>query len=350
MKTVLLIFFCAVSAMAQIHISETESKKMGVIAQEIRLIRSESIGPLIGMIDYSDKGAKNYTLGAEATVVELLKYKGDDLKKGDIICRIASSELLGSMYELNDLRNRLKLAKEYARKDTQLYKEGVISLRESEKSVLDMSTLQVKIGELESRFTFAGADIRAQDGMIFTVRAKQNGVLADAPQKAGEKIEPFRPYLKIVSASRLNVYLKIPPKLIDSIQKNGAVLDREGKTIGHILSIATSVETLNNSAMAVAALNVSSSRYRPGTSSEFYVSAPMNEKWALLPRSSVTKYKKNDICFVKNTKGYAVKTIHVKKIYKDHIAVAVEGFTPHTQVATGGIITLKGSLNGMGFE
>lgn len=349
MKALWLSCISAVALLAEISVSEAQSQKMGIIAQEIRLIRSQSIGPLIGTIDYGDKGAKNYTLGSEATVVELSKFKGDEVKKGEVICKIASSELLGYVYELKDLRHRLKMAAEFAAKDKQLYNEGVISSRESQKSMLEAGMIKSKIGEIESRFSFAGADSKMDGGMMFAIRAKQNGILSEAPQKAGEKIEPYRPYLKIVSSQSLNAYLRVPPKLMGSIQKNSIVLDSQGRAIGKIVSFAGSVDTVNNSATAVAVLN-GSSPYRPGTSLEFFIETPVNEKWALLPRSAVTKYKQKEICFLKTPKGYDAKTVEVKKIYKDHIAVDMKGFTPKTKVATSGTITLKGLLSGMGFE
>ncbi len=338
------------SLAAQIQMSDVQIQKMGIKVQEVRLIRSEAMGPMIGMIDYSDKGAKNYTLGAEASVVELARHKGDPVKKGEVICKIASSELLSSLVERNDLRNRLKLAQEYARKDRQLYEDGVLSLRESQKSALEESTLHARIKEIEGRFAFAGADMHSSDGMSFTIRAKQSGVLAEAPLKAGEKIEPFRPYLKIVSAKELNAYIKIPPKLIGSVSKGAAVLDSRGNKVGTVMSYTTSVDVMNNTATAVASISHPDHTYRPGTSSEFYVAAPISEKWVLLPRSSVSKYKKKDICFVKTPTGFEPKTVEIKKIYKEHIAVSAEGFTPHTKVAREGIITLKGALSGMGFE
>ncbi|MBN2870277.1 MAG: efflux RND transporter periplasmic adaptor subunit [Campylobacterales bacterium] len=338
------------SLAAQIQMSDVQIQKMGIKVQEVRLIRSEAMGPMIGMIDYSDKGAKSYTLGAEASVVELLRHKGDLVKKGEVICKIASSELLSSLAERNDLRNRLKLAQEYAHKDQQLYQDGVLSLREAQKSALEENTLRTKIQEIEGRFAFAGADIKASDGMSFTIRAKQSGVLAEAPLKTGEKIEPFRPYLKIASTKEFTAYIKIPPKLIGSISKGASVLDTQGHQIGTVMSTTGSVDVLNNTATVVAALKNSDQTYRPGTSSEFYIAAPISEKWVLLPRSSVSKYKKKDICFVKTATGFEPKTVEIKKIYKEHIAVSAEGFTSHTKVAKDGIITLKGALSGMGFE
>ncbi|WP_295053982.1 efflux RND transporter periplasmic adaptor subunit, partial [Sulfuricurvum sp.] len=203
----------ATAMMAEIKMSEAQMKKMGVVVESVREIQSEAMGPFIGTFDYNDKGARNYTLSAEATVAELMKQTGDTVKQGEVICTIASSELLASSYELNDLRNRLKLAQEYAQKDHALYKDGVLSLRESQKSTLEVMSLKSKIGEIENRFVFSGADMHPKNGMMFTIRARQSGILAHAPLKAGEKIEPFIPYLKIARANALSAYIKIPPKM-----------------------------------------------------------------------------------------------------------------------------------------
>lgn len=350
MRALWLMCVGSIALLAQIQMSDAQMKKMGITVQDARLVRSDSMGPLIGMIEYSDKDAKNYTVGSEASVIELNKHKGDSVVKGQILAKIASSELLSALYEINDVKSRLKIAQEFAKKDAQLYQEGVISLRESQKSALEAATLKMKIRELEGRFMFAGADKKVSDGMGFNIRAKQNGVLAQMPQQAGEKIEPFKPYMKIVSGKKLTAFIKISPKHIESVQIGSGVVDAEGNLIGKITSFALSIDSLNNSATAVAELNTVNPKYRAGGSGEFYITAPTNEKWVLLPRNALSKYKKSDICFVKTSKGFEPKPVVIKKIYKDHIAVASNGFTPSTKVATSGIITLKGALSGMGFE
>lgn len=350
MKWSLLLLSIATAAIAQITMNAVQIKKIGIKVETVHLINSEAMGPFIGLFEYSDKGSKNYTLSAEATVVELMKQTGDRVKKGEAICKIASSELLASRYELIDVRNRLKLAQEYARKDAGLYKDGVISQRESQKSNLEVMSLQAKVGEIQNRFVFAGADTAPKDGMIFTIRAHQNGILAHAPIKTGEKIDPFVPYLKIANASAFSAYIKIPPKMIGSIHKGAPVMDKFGAEVGTVSAISSSVDMMNNSATAVATITKAHEDYRAGTSSEFFIASSKMERWMLLPRVSVTKYKGKDICFAKTATGFAPQTVEIQKIYKDHIAVKPEGFTPQTQVVTEGIINLKGILSGMGFE
>lgn len=348
MKSIFLLMI-ATAMVADIKMSDAQMKKMGIAVTQVREINSEAMGPFIGTFDYNDKGARNYTLSGEATVAELMKQTGDAVKRGEVICTIASSELLESSYELKDLRNRLKLAQEYAQKDQALYKEGVLSLRESQKSALDVMSLKAKIGEIENRFLFSGADMSPKNGMMFTIRARQSGILAHAPLKAGEKIEPFIPYLKIARANALSAYIKIPPKMIGSIQKGAAVMDKTGKKAGKITAISAGVDTMSNSATAIAVLT-SNNNYRAGTSGEFYIASVQTGKWMLLPRSSVTKYKKNDICFVKNTNGFTPQIVEIQKIYKDHVAVNPKGFNTASKVASDGIIILKGALSGLGFE
>lgn len=349
MKKSIFLLMIATVMIADIKMSDAQMKKMGIAVQQVREIQSEAMGPFIGTFDYNDKGARNYTLSSEATVAELMKQTGDTVKKGEVICTIASSELLASSYELKDLRNRLKLAQEYAQKDQALYKDGVISLRESQKSALDVMSLKAKIAEIQNRFVFSGADISPKEGMMFTIRARQNGILAHAPLKAGEKIEPFMPYLKIASANALSAYIKIPPKMIGSVQKGASLMDKTGKQVGKITAISSGVDILNNSATAIAVLT-SNNNYRAGTSGEFYIASLQNDTWLLLPKSSVTKYKKNDICFVKNTNGFTPQIVEVQKTYKDHIAIKPAGLSVTSKVATDGIIILKGALNGLGFE
>lgn len=350
MKWGMLILILATAAMAQIMMNEAQIKRMGILTEPVHMIQSESLGPFIGYYEYSDRGAKSYTLSSEATVAELMKQTGDRVRKGEAICRIASSELLSSRYELVDVKKRLKLAQEYAAKDAMLYKEGVISQREAQKSALEVASLKTKVAELENRFVYAGADIGANEGMVFTIRARQSGIVAQAPLKAGDKIEPFVPYLKIAKADAFSAFLKIPPKMISSIRKGAQVNDKLGQKVGTVSAVSSSVDKASNSAVAVVAMNRSSADYHAGTSSEFYILSGSKEQWILLPRISVTKYKNKDICFVKTKGGFAPLDVTVQKIYKEHIAVRAEGFAPDTEVVTEGIINLKGTLSGMGFE
>lgn len=350
MKTILLVMMASVLAFGAITMNDSQIKKLGITVQNVRMVKSDSMGPLIGTFEYSDERSSAYTLSSEASVAEVVKKPGDAVKKGEVICHIVSAELLASSFELKEVQQRLEMAQEYARKDDALYRDGVLSQRDAQKSALEVMSLKAKAAEITGRFRYAGADIRPEEGMLFAIRAKRSGIVSQGPVMGGEKIEAFVPYLKISDASVLNALIMLPPKLIASIRKGANVSDKNGNVIGEVVSVSASVNRLNNSGSAVARITKPDAAYRAGTSAEMYIAAAEKAPWVLLPRTSVTKYKNRDICFIQTRKGFEPKTVEIQKYYKEHVAVKADGFTPQTMVVSGGIITLKGALSGMGFE
>lgn len=350
MKKILFLVMTSAIAFGAITMKESQIKELGIMTENVRYVKSDSMGPFIGTFDYGDENSYTYTLSSEATVVNAVKKPGDRVKKGEIICRIASAELLSSSYELKNIEQRLALAKEYAKKDKALYQDGVLSLRESQNSSLEVMNLNAKAAEVMSRFDFAGVDRHPSQGMVFAVRAKRSGVISSGAFMGGEKIEPFVPYLKISDAGALNALIMISPKWMSYIQKGAAVSDKNGNVIGSITAVSTSVNRMNNSGSATARITKADLAYRAGTSTEMYIGAATRAEWILLPRTAITKYKNQDICFIKTVQGFEPKKVEIQKYFKNHVAVSSDGFTAKTYVVNGGIITLKGALSGMGFE
>jgi hypothetical protein len=257
---------------------------------------------------------------------------------------------LSASYELRETKNRLNALENNAKKDEALYKDGVISYREYQKSALEAAALRSKLGELNSMFTFAGASPSVGSDASFAVRAARDGILSIAPSRVGQKIEPFAPYLKISDESALTAYIKIPPKKIALVKKGAVVTDKKGVKLGFVVSVSSAVDESSNSATAIAKISDTNNLLRAGTSAEFFISSAKAELSVMLPLASVTKHKNRDICFVRTKDGFAPKAVTVQREAKEGIFVKADGFAAGTEVAVGGIINLKGALSGMGFE
>lgn len=348
MKKFLVFLAAAVSLFAEIKMDEAGMKKMGISTKPAVMSVSETAGPFVGSFDYDDAKSKNYILPSEGIALKIVKTAGDVVKKGDTLCIISSSELMANVFELREAQNRLKALNNNAKKDEMLYKEGVISFREYQKSSLEASALASRVSELESRLGVAGA-FALGDG-TFAVKAKMDGTLSLSPKKGGQKIEPFMPYLKISDASSLAAYIKIPPMQLASIKKGSLVTDKAGNKIGTLIGVSGGVDETTNSALGVVKITAPKEGFRAGTAHEFFVSVPKSESTLMLPRSSVTKYKNSDICFVRTKTGFVSKKVFVLKETKDGVYVKPGDIAPGSEIAVGGIINLKGSLSGMGFE
>ncbi|MDD3466442.1 MAG: efflux RND transporter periplasmic adaptor subunit [Campylobacterales bacterium] len=348
MRKIFALAFLGVSLFAEIKIDENGIKKMGITIKQASMSNSETVGPFVGTFDYDDSKSKNYILSSEGIVLKTVKNAGDIVKKGDTLCVISSSELMANTFELKDAKNRLKALSNNAKKDETLYKDGVISFREYQKSSLEASSLSSRVSELENRLSMSGVSV-STDG-TFAVKAKKDGILSLSPKKGGQKIEPFLPYLKISDISSLVAYIKIPPVQLGNIKKGATVTDKTGNKIGVLTGVANSVNETTNSAQAVVKITSAKEDYRAGTAHEFFISVPKGESTLILPRSSITKYKNSDICFVKTKNGFDAKTVYVIKETKEGIYIRPGVIKDGAEIAVGGIINLKGALSGLGFE
>lgn len=348
MKKFIVFAFMAASLFADIKMSDSEMKKMGIALKTAALVNSETVGPFVGSFDFDDSKSKNYILPSDGVVVRSVKMAGDTVKKGDILCIVSSAELSANGFELKEARSRLQILNTNAKKDEALYKDGVISQREYQKSAFEASMLASRVAELESRLGAAGVSSNG-DGM-FAVKAKTSGILSLAPKKAGQKIEPFVPYLKISDTSSLAAYIKIPPIQLANIKKGAVVTDRASNKIGVLVAISGGVDETTNSAQAVAKITAKNESFRAGTAYEFFISTPKAQSLTMLPRSSVTKYKNTDVCFVRTKDGFVAKKVSVVKETKDGVYTKNNDIANGASIAVGGIVNLKGALSGMGFE
>lgn len=348
MKRCLLLLMAATVAMAQITIDEAQMKKMGITTGKITVTSSTTIGPLIAKIDYDDEKSKSYFLDYEASVVTLNVRAGDRVQKGQILCRIASPALLANGFELKEVQNRYQSIQNNVKKDEALYKDGIISYRDYQISVLEAASLRSRISTLEAQFTLAG--VRPNTDGSLTVIAQKNGIVTTAPLAVAEKIIPYQPYFRISDTDAMIGILNLSPKQIASISKGDKVLNKAGVSIGTIISVSPSVNGLTNSATAIARLNNRSEELRAGTTTGLFVSASKPVTSILIPSNAVVKHQGKSICFVRTADGFQAQELAVVGMSKDGVLVHQKGIDQNTQVAISGLIILKGVLNGLGIE
>ncbi|HEX5710100.1 MAG TPA: efflux RND transporter periplasmic adaptor subunit [Sulfuricurvum sp.] len=346
MKRSLLLLIAATAAMAQITISEVQMKKMGISTGSVSMTSSATVGPLIAKIDYDEEKSKSYFLDHEASVIMLNVRAGDRVKKGQVLCRIASPQLLANGFELKEMRNRYQSIQNNVKKDEVLYKEGIISYREYQISALEAASLRSRISTLEAQFTLAG--VRPSTDGSMAVIAQKNGIITAAPLAVAEKITPYQPYFRISDTDAMVAMINISPNLISSISKGDKVLSKDNRPIGTILSVSPSISGSTNSAIAIA--RVRDVRLRAGTTVGVLVSASSPTTSILIPSQALAQFGGKTICFIKNRTGFRAQELLISATTKEGVLVRQKGIDANTKVAISGLVILKGAMSGLGFE
>lgn len=348
MKALWISCLSAVAVMAQIQMSDVQMKKMGITLEAVKTADQTLLGPFVARIDFDEEKSKSYFLDHEAAAISVYARTGDTVRKGDLLCRIASPELAAASIELGELKSRYEIARNNMKKDEALYKEGVIAQRVFQNSQMETRALQSQMKVIQTRLNLSGVKISSNGSM--SVIAQQSGVVTMAPLNAAEKIEPYKPFFRISDTDAKIAIFNIPPRMVGSLIKGDRVTNKEGMVIGQVVSVSPSVNAGTNSANVTAKLSRSTDLLRAGTTAGLYIMASKPPKSILIPDRAIIKHQGKSICFIKTQSGFQPQELAIVSTTKEGSIVNQKGIGKDTKVAISGLIVLKGAMSGLGFE
>ena len=273
--------------------------------------------------------------------------EGENINAGDEICEINSNELNNSYFELENTRNRYRVAQEVAQKDKGLYESGVISQREYQTSYLASRELFLKLGQLENSFKLFGIDPKRPKGKSgFRVIASSSGILSVAPKTTGEKIPAFTPYVRISKSNDLLARIKIPASISDYVVPGSKVYSEQGQYVGDISTVSVVLDKTNNSITAIARLQ--KGVFRVGEVADIYIEGKQPKGTFALPSDAVIKNGKDDLIFIKTQNGYMPRIVNIVEKRSKSFVIDSNGLRGNEQVASGALIALKGIINNVG--
>lgn len=303
--------------------------------------------PFNALIDFDDKESATQSSTFDVVVVAIYMREGEAINEGDEICEINSNELNNSYFELENARNRYRVAQEVAQKDKGLYESGVISQREYQTSYLASRELFLKLSQLENSFKLFGIDPKRPKGKSgFRVVASSSGILSVAPKTTGEKIPAFTPYVRISKSNDLLARIKIPASISDYVVPGSKVYSEQGQYVGDISTVSVVLDKTNNSITAIARLQ--KGVFRVGEVADIYIEGKQPKGTVALPSDAVIKNGKDDLIFIKTKDGYMPRVVNIVEKRSKSFVIDSSGLRGSEQVASGALIALKGIINNVG--
>ena len=303
--------------------------------------------PFNALIDFDDKESATQSSTFDVVVVGISMREGEAINEGDEICEINSNELNNSYFELENARNRYRVAQEVAQKDKGLYESGVISQREYQTSYLASRELYLKLSQLENSFKLFGIDPKKPKGKSgFRVVASSSGILSVAPKTTGEKIPAFTPYVRISKSSDLLARIKIPASISDYVVPGSKVYSEQGQYVGDISTVSVVIDKTNNSITAIAKLQ--KGVFRVGEVADIYIEGKQPKGTFALPSDAIIKNGKDNLIFIKTQEGYIPRVVNIVEKRSKSFVIDSSGFRGDEKVASGSLIALKGLINNVG--
>ena len=340
-----------------IHISREQIENLGV--QLGKLSPVQQTPGLYAPAKVVIPPSHDYVVSAAADGVinQLQVAVGDKIKKGAVLARISSPDLLMLQQQYLKAASELQLSQQAYHRDKKMLTEGVIAERRWQETRSQYGTFVSALNEARQLLTIAGmteADINRlaktrRLNSTLTVYAPISGVVLERMAATGERINNLSPLYRIANLDELWLDINIPQERIGSIQVGDQVaIDNIGLN-AHISLLGQSVNPENQTLLARAVIKAPPLSVRPGQKLTVQIIQPLENTAFKVPTAAISQNEGKAFIFIRNEQGFSVTPVTV--IGKQERDSIITGDLQGTEViATNGAVALKANWLGLGSE
>lgn len=356
------VIVCATNAQAadsMIVMSAKQQQKMGIVVSYISKVNAESTLRLPGEI-VIPTSQERIVSAAQGGLIDVLHVvAGMEVKKGQVLGHITSTELVSQQRDYLQAATRYRLAKSSFDRDAELFKDGIIAERryiatksDFEEAVANLSqsrqTLRLGglsdtgIAQLERTGKYA-------NGVSFV--APITGQVLEQMVSIGQRVDMSAPLLRIGLLSPLWLEIHAPVEHLAALRKGLAVKipqhDAEGKIITIIRAINKNDQTVHVRAEIVRnAEKLSPGQFVEADVMTHDVTAPATDYFSL-SKQAIIRQGKDSFVFVQNAKGFIPVKVTVISEQMEK-AIVTGKLAENAQVAISGTVAIKAAWNASG--
>ena len=283
-------------------------------------------------------------------VAEILVLQNQVVSKRAPLMKIASPELGQLQLQLLQANSRATLARQTAKREQQLFDEGIIPQRRIQVAQAELAETAAALNQAKAALRFSGMSssmieriaISGHPQDSITITASKAGIVTEILAKPGQRIEAATALLHVAQTEALWLEIQVP--VTESAQwLVNSQLKIQGKNLtARVLSTSTTVSSSSQSIKLYAAIEGNKAQVRPGEFLTVELPLRTNQNGWDVPLSAVAHDGNQAYLFVRTEDGFTAKQIKV--ISSAGQRVRVQGaLTPNAQIAISGVVALKGA-------
>ncbi|WP_036289312.1 efflux RND transporter periplasmic adaptor subunit [Methylocystis sp. ATCC 49242] len=335
-----------------VPLTDDQARAAGVETQPIE--PETGMGEIVvpGVVTVPPQQLRIVAAPAAGLIETLLVAPDEDVKDGDAIATLRSSELVEAQRAFLHALSDANLASEKLRRDEQLFKERIIAERRLIVTRAEAGQARSSLEERRQILTLAGmteAEVSALQrdrklASTLLVRAPLSGTVLQRHGTTGERVQASAPLVTIARLDPIWVNLQVPLsravalESVERVHLPSAGLDGRLIRIGHTVDMAT------QSVTAVAEFRSGRSPLRPGQAVQaiLKVTGGGASQWRV-PADAVVSHKNHSWVFVRVPDGFRATPVTLIS-ETPHFASVQGGLAAGERVATHGLLTLLAEL------
>jgi RND family efflux transporter MFP subunit len=337
-----------------IALEERQIRAAGIETQAIE--QESGAGELVvpGVVVVPPQQLRMVAAPAAGLVEMLLVAVDEEVKDGDPIARLRSSDLVEAQRAFLQADADANLAEEKLRRDEQLFKERIIAERrllvtraeavQARSIVRERSELLALVGMTEAEIAKLRKDRQFVSSLL--VRAPMAGTIIARHGAVGERVPASAPLVTIARLDPIWVNLQIPIGRAAAVEHSEQVTLPSLGLQGRMIRVGRTVDSATQSITAVAEFALGKAVVRPGQAVQAILGLPTagGRQWRV-PAEAIVHYLEKHWVFLRTPTGFRV--VPVTLVSETPQFASIRGpLNANDRVVTRGILTLLAELAG----
>jgi len=333
------------SLLTQIKISEVSQ---GDVSDILRVA---------GQIDFDEQALTRIGASVTGRVTQINAQLGNEVKKGDTLALINSSELSNSQLAYLKARSEKEFHRRTVQRAKTLFEADVISAAELQRRESEYEVASAQTRAAQDQLRVLGVNLKAMEELVTTgaidsvasVMATIKGVVVERKVTTGQVVQPADVLFTVADLSRVWAVAQVPEQQVAQVKVGQSVrievpaLQNE-QLLGKLIYVGQTVNPETRTVLVRTELDNTSGRLKPSMLASMLIESTP-KKQLVVPTSAVVREQDADYVFVQEKPGvFRLKPVRLTSEHNGQ-RVVLDGLSQGVKIVSDGAFHLNNHRN-----
>lgn len=333
------------SLLAQIKISEVAQSDVSDILR------------VAGQIDFDEQALTRIGASVTGRVTQINAQLGNEVKKGDTLALINSSELSNSQLAYLKARSEKEFHRRTVQRAKTLFEADVISAAELQRRESEYEVASAQTRAAQDQLRVLGVNLKAMEELATTgaidsvasVMATIKGVVVERKVTTGQVVQPADVLFTVADLSRVWAVAQVPEQQVAQVKVGQSVrievpaLENE-KLIGKLIYVGSTVNPESRTVLVRTELENSSGRLKPSMLASMLIESTPTKRM-VVPITAIVREQDTDYVFTEEKPGsFRLKPVRLSSEHNGQ-RVVLDGLSQGMRIVSDGAFHLNNYRN-----
>lgn len=329
-----------------IRLTPEQAKRAGLATAVLGDMKVDAVRRLPAQAVVPARNIEVLAAPLPALVVSVSTAYGESIRKGQVLARLQSPQVLELRRELLQARGQAHLAAESLKRDRSLFEEGIISAARLSATEVGEKQAAARLSEIRQALALAGAGEGALSPGI-EIRAPFDGIVLEAEVAPGARVEAATQLFKLARRGPLWLEIQASPAQAAGLAVGDAVLVPGCAEQGRLSVMAPTLNPASQSMLLRAELARAGDCVKPFQFTQVEVRPAAEAGGRRVPNTALTRHHGQSWLFAEVPGGYRPIPVKVLDESEKSTRIAAD-LAPDSRIVISGLSAIKAVWLGLG--